>query len=501
MATLKSYDDYDIDPFSMFQQQDFDKGLAEAPLPSSAHEAIRLSVVNGHSLFRGVSGDVIDALDVLDASEVDEIDIEIPADAESPGKHPVQERVQAHRAGAALDTHDELAPSDDTEPSEPAATSASTKLGGRSDAIDSFSVEVVVDNTRVLMRIPAKTGPGDVLNMVRKKMGVTPDVRLGYWMPGDPKKSPARLLASSEDMGDAMKELLGKLKRARSRRTDMIMKVAVLDKPKVNTVLPQPKRISQYTAKKKEANEAVNNMPDVTRSTFAKLWSKYQCHAPDHDRCFVDSSVHPPVHRKLYVEHISFWAGQIGVGRATLDMPPHDMRWDSKHEKPHTSSASAGSLPTTRSPYVSKNDSGEKADLGLITIHSDTSTRSPTPGPSCSKPPLKREASASPAPLMSDRRASKRPATGATRPRLNIQEGVKYPPALDVLLQLSKAFPAHCYKNYENSLIEHQIYYAPDILVYDPDWYVANFGMGFTAAGHFYNHAEYLTERASHGGH
>ncbi|KAG8715159.1 hypothetical protein FRC08_010907 [Ceratobasidium sp. 394] len=129
MPTLKSYKDYELDPYSMFQQQDFKKGLAEAPLPSSPHEAVRLSLVNGHSLFRGLSNNVIEALDVLDDSEIREIDMEIPAAAESPGEHPVQERVQAHEACATPDTHDELAPSDDTEPSEPAATSASAKSG------------------------------------------------------------------------------------------------------------------------------------------------------------------------------------------------------------------------------------------------------------------------------------------------------------------------------------------------------------------------------------
>ncbi|KAG8697361.1 hypothetical protein FRC08_006573 [Ceratobasidium sp. 394] len=132
-------------------------------------------------------------------------------------------------------------------------------------------------------------------------------------------------------------------------------------------------------------------------------------------------------------------------------------------------------------------------------INSDSSAHSPTPRPSCTKPPLKREASTSPTPPMSDRHASKRPATGTIRPRFNIQEGVKYPLALDVLLQLSKAFPAHCYKSYENGLVEHQIYYAPDILVYSPDWYVSHFGMGLTVAEHFWNHAEHLTNSASHG--
>ncbi|KAG8730442.1 hypothetical protein FRC10_002699, partial [Ceratobasidium sp. 414] len=466
---LKSYKDYDLDPFSMFQQKDRDLGLAEPPLPSSPHDAIRLSLINGHSLFRGASGDVADALRVLSKSEIGAINVQIPAAGEYPDDHPAWERVRAHEGHAMLDTHDELVPSDDdTEQSEPAAMSASTKSARQNDVIDTFRVEVVVGGAWVHMQIPAKTDPAGALCMVCKKMEVGEDARLGYRLPGDPKRGPAHVLASSEDMGDAMTKLLGQLKRAHSRRADMVMRVEVLDKPK--TVVPlQSKRVSQFIAKKKEIKEAIGNTPEDNQSNFATLWGKYECQVSKHDRCYVNSKVHPPVHIPMYVQDVSFWANEMGCGCATLDTPPNDMRWDSDRKLPHASSASAGSSPTTRSPYVGKNDSGENSHLGLITIES-TPTRSPTPGPSCSKPLLKREASASPGPFMSDRRASKRPATGTIRPHLVIREGIKYPAAVEVLVQLNKAFPLHSYLGYEDSLAAHQIYYAPDILAHRPEW-------------------------------
>jgi hypothetical protein len=78
MALLKTHDDYQHDPGSKLQESEYLKGLAEKPLPKSADDAMRLSLVNGHTLFRGASGYVRSALDDLDPAQMDDIEVEIP---------------------------------------------------------------------------------------------------------------------------------------------------------------------------------------------------------------------------------------------------------------------------------------------------------------------------------------------------------------------------------------------------------------------------------------
>jgi hypothetical protein len=104
------------------------------------------------------------------------------------------------------------------------------QIGHQDHSFNSFKVEIEVDDARVNLHISTQIEPADALGMVRKRMGVAEDVRLGYRLPGDPKKAPAHLLESSENMREAMTKLLGKMRRARSRerREELFMAVEIL---------------------------------------------------------------------------------------------------------------------------------------------------------------------------------------------------------------------------------------------------------------------------------
>jgi hypothetical protein len=182
--------------------------------------------------------------------------------------------------------------------------------------------------------------------------------------------------------------------------------------------------------------------------------------------------------------------------RATMNTPPNDMRWDHDRSVPHTSATSSGSAPTKT--YPSGFTLPDKPTSSHISIASTTPS-SPAPEQSTIVPTMKRRALGSPNldddPL--SKSSGKRRAVEAARPPLIIHEGVTYPSATTVLVELNKVFPVHSYLDYEDKLAFHAIYYTPDVATNTVEWYISELGMGKTAATHFCDHAATLTAHAS----
>jgi hypothetical protein len=184
-----------------------------------------------------------------------------------------------------------------------------------------------------------------------------------------------------------------------------------------------------------------------------------------------------------------------------MTTPPNDMRWDHDHSVPHTSTASAGSSATVHRPYNAAPPPQVGHSLSAPISLASSPALSPLPEKlEFSAATLKRAASDSPdpSPAVKGTCAGKRRAYETVHPALITREGIKYPSITDVLIDLNKVFPLHAYMHYEDRLIGHCIYYAPDVATYDMDWYVDHLGMGRPAIVHLYEHAALVTERASH---
>ncbi|KAF8599814.1 hypothetical protein BDV93DRAFT_559958 [Ceratobasidium sp. AG-I] len=303
-------------------------GLAEPPLPINALDAARLSIVNGHTWFRGKSGVVSEGLEALGSDHAGAISVEIPKVGEFPSSHPAWERVaalcfrqqvvsQREFGGLGGEYHPPKAVADIGAKSTLNASNGANK--GAEPAIN-LKIQIIVNDTNLNTEISSDTNLAITFQTICGKVGPIPEgASLTYRLPGDAARSPVRILASSADIATAMDLLLGKTKR--SRGAEKIMKVEIT----------------------RGIESKLAEVPAELHSSFMTLYSKLVCHHPGHTKCFIDADAHPPHHKPVSIRDITFWSHQITRKRATLTTPPNDMCWDHERSVPHTSTASAGS--------------------------------------------------------------------------------------------------------------------------------------------------------------
>jgi hypothetical protein len=78
------------------------------------------------------------------------------------------------------------------------------------------------------LALPVDVDPGTALHKIRSKLIPIPaGTHLGYKFSGDPVRSPAHVLTSSDDMAGAISALLGKMKRSRGANKFLAVEVVV----------------------------------------------------------------------------------------------------------------------------------------------------------------------------------------------------------------------------------------------------------------------------------
>ncbi|QRV93327.1 hypothetical protein RhiJN_21345 [Ceratobasidium sp. AG-Ba] len=487
---LKSYKNYENDPCSRLQTTEYLHGIAEAPLPSSPQEAIHKSLINGHTLFRGESGVVMEASEVLDKD--DRLTVELPDEGEYSEDNSVWERASAFK------THH-------------AAIEEFGSVQGTSDVLQAIGAnsvppaapkgalifQITKDGLKKDIEVAYDMDPVDVMKLIRESMNVLPDVPLGYKLSTEPVRRAPHSLLTADELKEAMDDLKGMIRRGRGAKKFLqIVNVG----PETATSAPMPSgtaagHITTRLASKKEILAALESVDEPTQSTLATLWAKLCCSAPGHTKCIVDNKSIPPVHKPVSIRDATYWANQIVQGRATLTSPPNDHRWDHDKHNPHVSSASAGSSATKTRPLFTV-----RPGTSIISIPSDdSSTATVLEEYHDIKPSLKREYSFSPDLSASECHAhSKRRMDESTRPPLVVHEGVHYPTVTDVLVSLNKIFPLHAYLTYEEMMPRYQIYYAPDVAALPISWYVKHLGMSRSSAVHLCDYAALMTARVCH---
>ncbi|QRV89198.1 hypothetical protein RhiJN_17216 [Ceratobasidium sp. AG-Ba] len=323
-------------------------------------------------------------------------------------------------------------------------------------------------------------------------MDVLPDVMIGYKLPTEGIRRAPHPLQSAGELQVAMETLKGMIRRSRGAKK--ILQIMTVESDGVTQPSVTTGRITTHLASRKEVLDGLESVPEEKRSTFAELWTKLGCVVPGHNKCVIDNKAQPAVHKPVSIQDVSYWANQITQGRATLTVPPNDIRWDHEKSVPHVSSASAGSSATKVQPLFTV-----RQGTSVISIPSDSSTATLLLEQHDVKPSLKRPYSFSPDPSMSAGHSrSKCRFDEPTRPHLVVCEGVHYPTVTNVLVALNKVFPLHSYLTYDDMMPQHQIYYAPDVATMSVDWYVENMGMGRSSAVHLRDYAALMTARVCH---
>ncbi|KAG8709277.1 hypothetical protein FRC08_018430 [Ceratobasidium sp. 394] len=330
---LKTYKDYENDPNSKHQQIEYLLGAAEAPLPTNALDAVRLSLINGHTLFRGESGVVLEASETLNPE--DRVTVVLPKDGDYAPEHPVWERVRAFKVQhAALKAHGSIQ----------GTSKVLEEIGAQSvpppAPKDWLKIQMMVNNVITTLNVEAGADPEATLESIRTSMKVPAETQIGFKLPGDGVRSALRSLSSGSDLAAALEILKGMVKRGRG--VEKFLQIQAI-KGSGTESGPQPVT-SRGIARKKEVEAGLTAVPEAVKGT------------------------------------------------ATLNTPPNDIRWDYDKTAPHTSSASAGSSATKLHPLGTA--PSLQSIISISTSASGTST--PAQEQHDIKPSLKREASRSP---------------------------------------------------------------------------------------------------------
>ncbi|KAH9066997.1 hypothetical protein EDB83DRAFT_2181108, partial [Lactarius deliciosus] len=173
--------------------------------------------------------------------------------------------------------------------------------------------------TRVFLALPSDIIFGDFFSRVCAHMDISPtDALLGYKFSGDPVQAAPYHLTNEEELREAMKKAIEKMRRARTREVFV----------EIHNLQLQRRRAA---GNGKRAATALENNPEPdTTVTFShelrELKRHLECQRHHGQYCYVS-----PVdgrHRPCDVYQLTLWAKQILFENASYQSPPHDMKFD-----------------------------------------------------------------------------------------------------------------------------------------------------------------------------